>query len=265
MYSISIINNENIPEKWGDYTVHKEFYITNNLKNKNKNIGVNGFIVQIIIKRTDAYALCGDGYIKKIIDIDEFTNNQVQFMNDSYIELFPIINGVCEYGDNFQNGELLQYEKYKGKYYTNDNPPTLGKIQQIGQIIFIPVEDIEIVKTVLYRIENPSNNTKLTILGLEWNLSENTPANGLPYRHYNLKDINTLSKLKNSNYIEHRVIAEWNGLIEKDNEIILSKNNNTKKINSMIDCIKLPYDSKLISRNRVLVAKTKLSSEFIET
>jgi hypothetical protein len=80
-----------------------------------------------------------------------------------------------------------------------------------------------------------------------------------------LKDINTLSKLKNSNYIEHRVIAEWNGLIEKDNEIILSKNNNTKKINSMIDCIKLPYDSKLISRNRVLVAKTKLSSEFIET
>ncbi len=33
----------------------------------------------------------------------------------------------------------------------------------------------------------------------------------------------------------------------------------------MIDCIKLPYDSKLISRNRVLVAKTKLSSEFIET
>jgi len=255
MYSISIKNEEHSSDKWGDYVVHKEFVVENTKKNRNKTVGVNGFIVQVIEKHTKAYALCGDGYIKEIKNIDEFTSNQVKFMNDSYIELFPIIDGECEYGDNFQNGGVLQYEKYRGKFYPNNNPPTIGKIEQSGLCFFIPVDNKDFVKPVLKKIKSVKNkNLPLNILGMDWNFLNNTPANGLPFREYNMYDINNLLIYKNSNYIQHNVLAEWNGLIKRNNEIQknIVKNN----------CDKLLYDDEKISVERELAATTKLISKY---
>jgi hypothetical protein len=271
MYLIKIINLENIAGTWGEHTVHKEFLVENAVKNKNKNIGVNGFIVQIIMKKTDAYVLCNDRHIRNITNIDEFTSNNVRFMNSNYIELFPIIDGICEYGDNFQNGGILKYEKYRGKYYTNNNPPSLGTIDIKGHIFFIPF-DKETVESVLKSIKSKKKKEKeieYNILGINWSLSNNTPANGLPFYPYSKEVINYLLEFKNSNYIIHNVNAKWNGLIKKDYDLILNKNKNkniniNKIENLSNDCSVLPYDSNEISEEREKNAKTELTSEFIE-
>lgn len=263
MYAISIVKDSAVPKVWGEYIVHKEFIVENTTLPVNRTAGVNGFVVQVIRKKTDAYALCGDGYLKRIKSIEEFTINNVRYMNDSYIELFPIIDGECDYGDNFQNGGILRYELYDGEYYSNDNPPTLGNIQQIGDIFFIPF-DKSIVSSVIEIIDSRHNtNINRNIMGIDWNFSKNTPANGLPFYPYSSAIVSHLFSLKQSNYITHNVIAEWNGLIKKDNDTIVNKNKRNKNINSLRDCIELPYDNKKISAERKKNAKTKLNSTII--
>ena len=215
--------------------------------------------MQIVRKATEAYALCGDGYIKRIKNIDKFTSNNVMYMNDNYIELFPIIDGRCKYGDNFQNGGILRYELDGGKYYSNDNPPTLGTIQQIGTIFFIP-SDKKLVKSVIGLID--SENIR-NILGLDWNFSTNTPANGLPFYPYSREADNHLLALNQSNTITHNVIAKWDGLIERDK--ILNKNKRNKNINSFEDCIQLSYDNRKISDERNRNSKTQIISTIVET
>lgn len=270
MFQITLTNLEETSGTWGEFIVHKEFTV-HNVKNKNSIRGVNGFIIQIITKQTNANILCSEttankpkSTIKSIEDISKFTNNNVKYMNDSYIELFPILNGECEYGDNFQNGGILRYYKSKNQYYTNDNPPTFGYIEQIGTIFFISFEDKEHVATVLNTIGKHTRtiHKAINILGLEWNISNHTPANGLPYIPYNSSVIEYLLSMKQSNMIRHKVSASWNGLL--DEEIRNINQMNIQPLNLIKNCKPLAYNSTEISEARAERAKTKISS-LIET
>jgi len=267
MYNITLTNIEEVSGLWGEFTVHKEFTVESmkNTNNSNKKKAANGFVVQVITKNTNANVLCDKGVIKRIEDIAKFTNTKVKYMNDSYIELFPIINGECEYGDNFQNGGVLRYYKSKNNYYTNDNPPTFGFIEQVGAIFFIPVEDKEFINTVINALgKHTSTSYKpMTIFGLEWNVSNQTPANGLPYIPYSLDTIHYLLSMKNSNVIRHTVKAMWNGLL--DEEMAAAANiTNIQTLRLIKDCKALSYNSSDISALRASRALTKLSS-VIET
>jgi hypothetical protein len=259
MFNISFTNIVNYAKLWGEYTVHKEFIVKKNNRKKD----INGFIVQVITKSTEAYVLCGDGNIKKINDISQFTSNRVKYMNDSYIELFPIINGESMYGDNFQNGGILRYEKEGRNYYTNNNPPTFGIIQQTGENFFIPVDDIKLINLVLEKINSKNKNPDLNIFGIIWSFSNNTPANGLPYIPYNIQIINYLKSLKESNIIKHNVISEWNGLIPADNAII-KRNINITNLKNMNSCNELSDDTDEISNERQTKAITILKSIYTE-
>lgn len=263
MYNIILSNIEENSGLWGEFTVYKEFTVKNNT-NKTNSKKPNGFLVQVIKKITTANVLCDKNIIKRIEDIDKFTNNKVKYMNHSYIELFPIINGECEYGDNFQNGGILQYYKSKNKYYTNDNPPTYGFIEQVGTNFFIPYEDTYFINNVITTIDK-NNNKKyipINIFGLEWNVSKHTPANGLPYLSYNEEIINFLLNMSRSNIIRHIVRATWNGLL--DEEMLSANTRNIESVKISKDCKALPYNSTEISMMRANRALTKVSS-VIET
>jgi hypothetical protein len=217
-YKVKIVGHNPIREYWGAFRVIKTFDILESIQNKNngklRNIpsNVSGFIVQHVIKETNAFALCKDNIIKKINNIDKFTSNKTLHMNHTYTELFPVIDGKSAYSDLFSNGAILRYEYDSNDniWYANNNPPTAGHIEQKGLIYFIEAERYDVENVIQYIDNNNNNNskkTKILALGLEWDISKKTPANGLPYISGE-KGFSLLNK-KQSNITTHLVTADW--------------------------------------------------------
>jgi hypothetical protein len=264
LYKIKKIEHTKRSDNWGEFSVKKAFQVD---KINNKNSNVSGFVIQLVRKYTTAVAQCKDN-IKRIGSIENFTNNNVRYMNHSYFEIFPVLNGTSTFADEFQNGAILRYEQdKKGEpWYANDNPPTAGQIIQTGIFFFISSPEIIVNRINNFIISNnntnnnnsnnnnnKSNKTKINIFGIEWDINKKYPANGLPYT-VSKKAFN-LVNIRESNIIEHMVVASWNG-IEK--EIIF--NNIVNNIINNKNCEIINENN----RKKIKTKKTKLISEFEE-
>jgi len=233
---------------WGEFTVIKRFEVMNkksspvtnasnveSLITNMSSLGISkhsttsavpcGFIVQYVTKKTVVHALCADSSIKKIENIDDFTSNKVKYMNDAYYELFPVLDGKGTEDDSFTNGAVLRYEKDARTWYADNNPPTKGTSVQEGTFYFIP-EDKRVVEHVIDIIKKSTRKRSpiiVPILGLEWDLNPQLPANGLPYA--NQKRMGAiLESMRKSNSIQHTVAIKWDG-IGPLNKNIKNKNN----------------------------------------
>lgn len=187
-------------EDFGDFVVYKKFKVTNNKSSHNP----EGIVIQTIFKKTIV-----EDVNKKIYDttdkINKFTSNKVLYSNDDYIEIFTLNNkGISEYGDNFQNGALTQYDKDCPIIYTKDDPlynkyKTKGFIRVIGASCFIS-----------------STNPIYEILKkLDWSMNKNTPANGLPYKDFDINFYNWFLRYSDSNILVHIVNVNWSFDIPK--------------------------------------------------
>ncbi len=209
----------------GEFVVHKAFQVTSS-----KKIPVYGYVIQQVQKVTEAYTIENtienkntSEKIEPIKNISKFTSGYVEYMNDSYYELFFIVKGQSTDGDNFQNGAILKYTA-DPMDPTNVGPddviPTKGTIKVTGTSFFIPAPREE-VETLLHTIEdmhskmNINNHTNkrnkkntINILGLEWSLNPNTPANGLPYIEWK-RSAEVTALRRASNILEHNVEVKW--------------------------------------------------------
>lgn len=196
----------------GEFVVHKEFKIKLNSNPRKRKI--YGYVIQKVEKKTTAYTII-NGIETKIKNISEFTNNYVNYMNDSYYELFFVIDGLSTVGDNFQNGSILEYtyDDSDGSYGPDDRTDTKGIIKIKGTSWFIPSTRYEVENN--YTMVNSNNemnveNDKnmINILGFNWSLDENTPANGLPIM--SIKEGRDIEELEiDSNILEHNVEVKW--------------------------------------------------------
>jgi hypothetical protein len=194
----------------GEFVVHKEFKVI--LNNKSNNI--YGYVIQKVEKQTNAYTII-DGVETKIKNISKFTSEYVNYMNESYYELFFIINGESTHGDNFQNGAILEYtyNKTNNSYGPDDKTNTKGIIKIKGTSWFIKSDKKDVISNYnlindKININNNNSNKTISILGINWSLKSDTPANGLPYL-----DISKSSKInmipRNSNLLIHNVTVNW--------------------------------------------------------
>jgi hypothetical protein len=197
----------------GEFVVHKEFKIKSKINPRKRKI--YGYVIQKVEKTTDAYII-KDNIQTKIANISEFTNNYVNYMNESYYELFFIIDGISTYGDNFQNGAILEYtyNNSNGSYGPDDRTDTKGIIRIKGTSWFISATENEVKinqNIVNSNSEMNINNVgkSINILGINWSLDKNSPANGLPFILIEEgKEIETLKR--DSNILEHNVEVKWN-------------------------------------------------------
>jgi hypothetical protein len=284
-YLIEIINEKVTEGDWGDFTVHKDFNVSYNSRMSNKKLipkitknktkrntnyckrgtrknttnGINGYILQEVRKHTVAYVLCKNG-LKKINDIAKFTDGNVKYMNDSYYELFPVLDGKACSGDNFQNGEILRYviDNNTKKPGGDNNPPTRGTIKQTGKICFIPAPYMSVISTQLKMRKNirTVKDTYITIFGIDWNINRLLPANGLPYSTSDAV-IDLYNKSK-SNTINHIVTVEWNGIFDYE---INNKNNKINENNGNNGNIEINENNENNANNANNANKCKINNE----
>jgi hypothetical protein len=199
----SKIKINNIRE-WGDFTISKNFIIKSTKGIKQKDI--NGYIIQRITKLTKVKVYKKNS--KKVLtttkQILKFTNNKVDHMSTSYFEVFIVIGGKSVYKDVFDNSAILRYiEDDDGIFYTNEDLLSSGKIEMEGVSIFIPYNG----KDIKDKFKNGD------LFGLKWDVSDDTPANGLPYiKSTVLKDKKLLKIIKadiQSNQLVHSVLVKW--------------------------------------------------------
>ncbi len=200
----------------GEFIVHKAFQVTPSKESK-----VYGYVIQLVQKVTEAYTIENKNTPKKIENVSTFTDGYVDYMNDSYCELFFIVEGQSTDGDNFQNGAILKYTAHPNDpsdVGPDDKIPTKGTIKVTGTSWFIPATQEE-VETLIQTIEaihskmNINNNrnkknSNINILGLEWSLNPNTPANGLPYIEWE-RSAEVTALRRASNILEHNVEVKW--------------------------------------------------------
>ena len=281
MYIVHAIDIHNVAGSWGEFTVEKSFEVLSlNVASQSKSTSANalvnakqldnlinkmnrlsiimspcGFILQYVTKKTVVHALCGDNTVKKIENIDEFTNNRVKYMNDSYYELFPILDGKSTYHDSFANGAVLHYEKDKTKWYADNNPPTKGKIVQEGKLYFIP-EKRSVVEDIISIIDKSTRKRSpiiVPIFGIEWDLNPIMPANGLPYTTQKIGDI--LESMRKSNSIQHTVSAVWDGI---GSHKYINHNKHSSK--STVSICKPIKETNNESNKRVAITQLKITT-----
>jgi hypothetical protein len=140
------------------------------IQNPKQKKNINGYIFQLIIKETNAEGsnLTEDEYTKieearskgipyvppaKTIlntsdSIERYTNGQVKYMCQNYIEFFEIKNGICldeRYpkkriivGDSFSNGSISRYAIDNSPLTDDSEAVSQGTIIHIGLSVFIP-------------------------------------------------------------------------------------------------------------------------------
>lgn len=204
----------------GEFVVHKEFQVK--LRSNLRIRKIYGYVIQKVEKKTDAYTII-DGIETKIDDITEFTSGYVKYMNESYYELFFIVEGKSIDGDNFQNGAILEYtEGEDSTMGPDDRTNTKGIITVKGSSWFIKSTENEVMDNIREAYNNSRMNVNnsdnsIDILGINWSLSNNTPANGLPYMSIDGKNIIERLPL-DSNILVHNVEVKWNTTI-KENDV----------------------------------------------
>jgi len=263
MYHIHIDDDESHEtDSWGEFVHEKTFMVTHDTIQPKD---ISGFIIQHVIKTTEAYALCSDKvkprknlvlgsyrngslrvgtfthkhikssklrsgrltihkkittppfiHLQKIENIDTFTREQVIHMNADYYELFPVLKGTSVNSDHFGNGAILHYEYDKDmkKWVANNNPPTKGKIIQIGTSGFIPMEKKEVEK-IARKIKDQCRPSKkksctLMVFDIEWDHTIFSYAKGLPFTTKDIRE--RIQSFIQSPLKQHTIIAEWDGI-----------------------------------------------------
>ncbi len=203
--------------KCGDFRVTKHFVVTNLKKPLAK---PNGYIIQLIEKRTYVITKCGDQWDKtnkgssicevgapetlliNSDDIDKFTAGNAKYMTHNYLELFEVKDGEGKWDDTFQNGAVVKYEwdwdgpKKKRKMWhpiiedVDESFFTRGKIIMTGSNIFIPA----------------STNLKKMF---KWDSRKSTPANGLPYLEVTPENLATIWAMRKSEPLVHSLEITW--------------------------------------------------------
>ena len=181
-------------EDCGSFRSTVDFTVTDKDKKTDK---VNGIIVQYIQKSTtvDIYKTKGGG-IKKILntteEISEYTNNNVKYMNDNYLEYFKVENDKEIDGDQFGNGPICKYDKKHRPIVDDELDMSEGTIIQNGYAIYIPYPQAQKV-----------------IDEYDWNDDEDLPANGLPMIPFDEDTWNELFNMKQSIVYAHKVSYKW--------------------------------------------------------
>jgi len=253
MYEIKVILESSDKNPWGEFKVVKRLDVKQlNVAARSKSpaasasaarskspaakaTNVCGFVVQYVTKKTVVYALCEDNNVRQISSIDDFTSDRVKYMNHSYYELFPILNGKSIYNDSFSNGAVLRYSKRGSLWISDNNPPTMGKIDQEGIMYFIPDHKAN-VENVINIIDNSTKKRSsilMNILGINWDLNPTMPANGLPYMETHDPDVkkkleSKLESLSNSKHIKHTVTVVWDGIKPYKNTNSVGNNTSNK-------------------------------------
>ena len=214
--------------------------------------GVHGYIIQHVDKKTHAAILTDTG-VKRIHDIEQFTNDRVKYMNDSYYEVFPVINGEALDGDDFRNGAILRYVRDGKKYFADNNPPTAGTIDIIGNLFFIPDTEINVKKTIT-TLSKKRLPATIKLFNVDWETRKDTPANGLLFSSNNVSyNIMPLSK---SEPLIHKVSVWWNGITGNK----LNVNANIKNRNNIYTPL---VELNSVSDARNPNAMTRITSDFI--
>lgn len=160
---------------WGDFTVRKSFVVMGAPP-------ANGIIIQKIEKSTRVN-VPGLGKVHTTTEaIEDFTSGCVGDACRPYYEVFPVLNGKSTEADQFQNGALLRYVEDGGEPVADDTPRTYGRITIVGTNVFVPLPEEEVATLVAAMKKGGKVVPSIILLGEEWNLRTNTPANGLPFR-----------------------------------------------------------------------------------
>ena len=171
-HEIIYVPRSNIVENCGSYEVIVDFEVKS-LKPKTKDPPIDGCIFQLIIKDTNAK---GSNFVSEkqtgpevnlntSNTISKYTNKQVNWMCENYLEYFEIIDGLVKKldGDGFASGPIARYSK-NDPIIDDALPISQGSIIHIGLAVFVP------------------NSPFLdSIKKLTWDKSTRLPANGLPY------------------------------------------------------------------------------------
>jgi hypothetical protein len=184
---------------WGDFVLRKSYSVT--LRGTKR--GVFGYIIQYVVKTTDAEMRDPPKKFTTTKDIETLTSNNVRYATHSYYELFPILNGVGSEDDEFANGAILTYLPADDTHpdpEADDDPPTKGIISMIGTSVFVPTPSA-VARSIAKAIESPPNSLVVRVGGLDWSLDTTYPAAGLPYR--------TDFMMPSGNKLVHTVIVKW--------------------------------------------------------
>ena len=210
-HEIIYVPRSSIVENCGSYEVIVDFEVKSlKPKSKTKDPPINGCIFQLIIKDTNAK---GSNFVSEKqtgpeVDlntsntISKYTNKQVNWMCENYLEYFEIIDGLVKKldGDGFASGPIARYSK-NDPIIDDALPISQGSIIHIGLAVFVPNSPF------LDRIK------KLT-----WDKDKKLPANGLPYLKL-LGNENVWQDIlvnKTSGIYKHEVRHVWK-FIQRDN------------------------------------------------
>ena len=156
-----------------------------------------GIIVQYIKKSTvvDVYNKDGGGLITTLNTskmIYDYTNENVPYMNDSYLEYFEVSSqGQSIYGDQFGNGPICEYDNL-GPIIDDALDIGHGKITQTGYAIFIPYPFSATIRQQY-----------------KWNNDKSLPANGLYSIPFDIEIWGKIFESRQSNVYIHSISYEW--------------------------------------------------------
>jgi len=194
-------------DTFGDFRVSKDFIISD--------AEPQTFIVVQKVSKTTVVKTDEDE-LDTTDAIFDFTDSRVNYMCDSYYEYFKIKrDGESVDYDKFQNGAVAKYNDEDHVLDENDEGFVFntGVITQIGVCACIKrgCEECE------------------QILTLNWDNSEETPANGLPYLECNEENDELLAHVfsgKHSNIVTHKVIVVWDEKSELNDGCPMSRVSN---------------------------------------
>jgi hypothetical protein len=153
-----------------------------------------GIIFQYIIKDTYAIAINenGEEIILNTSDaISKFTNSNVKYMCDSYIEYFKVASdGNAIDGDKFGNGAISLYDE-DGPILDREKNISKGIIIQTGVSVFL------------------TKDAAKQFTDIDWNNNINSPANGLPYIAFNPELWDAIVSYRQSNILIQTINITW--------------------------------------------------------
>lgn len=201
----------------GDFAVSKNMEV---FSVGGQQVGGDGMIIQLVIKKTTAVS--GRDRVK-IENITDFTEGHVEWANTNYVENFRVENGFTidrdtneRILDNFQQGAIAQYTdgenaeiitaaKTRGEHTAT----TSGTVEMLGFIFFISSTNDDYDKWVK----------------LPWKTETSLPANGLQMLFFQPDMLSLLddSKARDSPVYTHQLLVSWDS-IGGDPETAINKN-----------------------------------------
>lgn len=189
--------NESPGNKWsvirdnGDFRRTVDFSVDGTEKK-------SGAIFQYIVKKTEAFVF--DGANEKKLNtsksIADYTDNNVKYMCDSYLEYFVVDETGSTFGDQFGNGAICKYDEDGNPILDRTENISRGTINQTGTAVFVPDGP------ALEKIKKGYDKNK-------WTEDSRLPANGLPYISYNAKFWASIVAAAKSNILSQSITITW--------------------------------------------------------